>query len=182
MSFIKQYDEFVLESYSLGNDTLNLNDIHFKNFENIIFESIESFKRVETGKRIVDIISTFGELNESFKDLSESQLWDLEYEFWESVVEYVHESSINEGFWSGVVKVTKQAADQLGNSAQQIWTKIVSGVGKFIKSAIDAGREALKKIINFGKNISKKIFDEIKSEAEERAEGIKKYSKDAFLL
>lgn len=178
MSFVKQYEEFVNEAYSLGNGNINVTDIDFRNFENILLNSRESFNRLNEGKRIIDSFSFISELNESLKNLSESQLWDLENEFWESVIECVQESVTNEGFWSGVVKVTKQAAQQLGNSAQQVWVKIVSGVSKFIKSAIDAGREALKKIILFGKNLSKQIYDFIKDEAEERAEGIRKYSKE----
>lgn len=177
-NFTLKYEDFISEAYALGNDDINLDEINFKNFEDTVFESLEVFEKTRVGSRIVDIIPTFSGLNESFNHLTENELWKLEHEFWESVIECVHESYVNEGFWNGLVKITKDTIQSLGNKAQQFFTKIVQGVAKFVKSAIDAAKEGLNKVIEFGKNLSKKIFDNIKSEAEERAAGLTKYPKE----
>jgi hypothetical protein len=177
-NFTLNYEDFISEAYALGSGDIKLDEINFKNFEDSIFESLEVFEKTRVGLRIVDIIPTFSGLNESLNHLTEDELWKLEHEFWESVAEYVQESYVNEGFWSGVVKITKDTVQSLGNKAQQFFTKIVEGVAKFIKSAIDAAKEGLNKLIEFGKNLSKKLFDNIKSEAEERAKGLTQYPKE----
>ncbi len=171
------YDMFLKYSsidYSKVNENStdeDLDELFTNKTSEVLFESHNQ------GIRFIDTMDVFTTLNEddcSWTSLNEDDRWVMENDIWYAVAAYmsVDASTINEGFWSGVLSGLKDA----GKKAYELAKKTVAAMGGLFQRVIKAFKGIVKALCQKGIEMGKKIGATIQGMAEGRMQRMQKHS------
>lgn len=184
------FEEFIAESQK------PIDKISIQNFESymktFLFEdSTEAeeqslaLEKYREGNRLVDFLNERYVLEGSgFEDFTEEEKWKLEDAMWEGILycatnSDLNESEIYEGIWSSIVSGASTLADK-GKKALEWGMKTLGNIGSFLKGLKDYIVAFFKKVVEYGKKVSKQILGGITGKIEEKFENRqKKFSEEA---